>query len=213
MKNKISILFFLYSFTLFSQNISEINKQLKLSDSLEFSKELRIYSIEYLTLKGKLFRLYENENSEWEKEKWNYSEKIIEKTVCEYNAKTGLTDTISFNVNKPDKIELEVEKNIDEKWLEILMTNIIELPNLESIKYKLEKKTIIIEGGKPTLIKLINVPPSDGTLYVIQIRDHKEYNSISIDNPEFYFNNDLGIDEYEYLAEFFKIINKMFKIN
>ena len=67
----------------FGQNISEINKNLELSDSLKFEKEIRIYK-DFSIINGmEIFRMYDVGENNWKATIYYYSKKTKNCTKIE----------------------------------------------------------------------------------------------------------------------------------
>ena len=64
MKNIQILTIFLFSIGISAQNITEINSDLKLSDSLTYETEVRIYQGGGITNYSSLFRMFKDKNGE-----------------------------------------------------------------------------------------------------------------------------------------------------
>ena len=80
MKNIQIIIVFLFSIGVLAQNISEINSDLKLSDSLNYETEVRIYKDVGITNYTSVFRMFKDESEKWTAEFYEHYAKVDEQT-------------------------------------------------------------------------------------------------------------------------------------
>lgn len=193
MKNLLQSITLLYSIFAFSQNISEINANLKISDSLTNQKEIRIYKKEGTTNYSELLHLY------FENKKWN---------AIHYKYYASLYE------NKPptiEKIKLSTKKDLELLWIQILATNIEFLPNQSEIEYKLRGKLEIdrLTNGEYeySYKKTLAI---DGTNYLVMVKNYNKRNKVTFDNPESYLKLYPNVDELIDFCNLLKIINSTF---
>ena len=76
MKNIILILISLLSLTLYSQNLSQINADLNLTDSLTYETEVRVYQGGGITNYSSLFRMFKDTSGKWTAEFYEHYAKV-----------------------------------------------------------------------------------------------------------------------------------------
>ncbi|WJS95522.1 hypothetical protein NYQ10_03505 [Flavobacterium johnsoniae] len=189
------IFFFLIIFKSFGQEVSEINKALGISDSLEYQQEIRIYknSIGNNTV---IFRMYKEKNN-WLGEISYYDSRL--KQITKING-------IVFPKEKIGKL-----KPVDPEliWLKILMTNVEFLPNIKDISYKFGTPKIEFEKGEPTIVTKKRLVV-DGEGYDVYIRNRKTKNSFYFDNPKTYLKYYPTVDELISYNELLSVLEKEF---
>lgn len=195
MKNLLSLLFTLMSFPLFSQDLSDINKDLSLPDVLQHEREIRIYKGFGATNYTAVFRLFQDSTQTWRAE------------LNEHWAEVkGIVD-----MNKGCNI-LSSKDNPERIWLGFLLSYAIELPDMEDIRWKLASRAKIVERkGKLTLSKLVNMI-ADGTSYVMLIRYGSARNMVTYWNPESHLESYPEIDELIYFKEILDHIRTTYDI-
>ncbi|CAM3869192.1 MULTISPECIES: hypothetical protein [Flavobacterium] len=193
MKNLLQSITLLYSIFAFSQNISEINANLKISDSLTNQKEIRIYKKEGTTNYSELLHLY-FENEKWEAVQYKY-----------------YTSTNFKSPTKIQKILLKTDEDLELAWIQILATNIEFLPNQSEIEYKLRGKLEIdrLTNGEYeySYKKTLAI---DGTNYLVMVKNYNKRNKVTFDNPERYLKLYPNVDELIDFCNLLKIINSTF---
>lgn len=195
MKNLLQTITLLYSILAFSQNISDINANLKISDSLTHQKEFRIYKKESITNYSELIHLY------FENKKWN--------TIL-YKYHDSVNEYIPLKI---EKIKLNTKKDLELLWLQILATNIEFLPNQSEIEYKLRGKLEIhtLENGEyESSYKVTKV--TDGISYTVFVKNYTKTNKITLHNPERYLKLYPEVDELNDYCNLLKLINTTFSI-
>lgn len=76
MKNIHILIIFLFSIGISAQNITEINSDLKLSDSLTFDTEIRIYQGGGITNYSSIFRMFKDKSEKWSAEFYKHYAKV-----------------------------------------------------------------------------------------------------------------------------------------
>ncbi len=196
---------FLCCFGLNAQNISKINKDLKLSDSLTHPTEIRIYTGGGITNYSSVFRMYKTSKNKWKAEFLEHYDEIAgEVKLKTKRKKISATHDLEF-----------VFKNL-------LRSYILELPSLETIQWKLQKrgeKTIelIVDDAKGEVTyqnSTHNVAILDGHNYTVQVQSEtwKKTHTFSYDNPESYLKHFPEIDELIYMNEILNIVKNEFTI-
>ena len=195
MKNLLQTITLLYSIFAFSQNISEINASLKISDSLTHQKEIRIYKKIEITNYSELIQLY------FENKKW---------TALQYKYYASSNENMHPTI---EKIKLNTNQDLELVWIQILATNIEFLPNQSEIEYKLRGKLEIDTlangeyeyGYAKTLV-------IDGTDCTVFVKNNTKSNKIIFDNPERYLELYPEVDEINDYCNLLKLINSTFSI-
>ena len=187
----------LFSFNTKAQEISEINKVLELPDTLEFEKEIRIYK-DYSTTDGmEIFRMYDEGKDNWIVTIYSYS----------LNQVTKINE-VRFPKENIGKLK---PKNAYLIWLNLLITNIEFLPNMESIRYKFGKSYIDLDRGEYGIAKKVK-HVSDGQGYQVFIKNGKNKNHFSFNNPETYLKYYPTVDELISYNELLSVIKKEFNL-
>ncbi|MBO9582734.1 MAG: hypothetical protein J7574_01105 [Flavobacterium sp.] len=180
----------------FSQEASEINKILEIPNTLEYKQEIRIYkdSIESKTV---VLRIFKNQINEWIAQKFWYSKNI--KSVTKI-------DEIRFPKESIGKLK---PKDPELIWLNLLITNVEFLPNMEAIRYKFGKPKIDSDRGE-RLISRTKKHVLDGVGYKVYVRNGKNTNSFSFDNPKTYLGYYPTVDELISYNELLSVLEKEF---
>jgi hypothetical protein len=76
MKNIQILIIFLFSIAISEQNITDINSDLKLSDSLTYETEVRIYQGGGITNYSSLFRMFKDKSEKWTAEFYEHYAKV-----------------------------------------------------------------------------------------------------------------------------------------
>lgn len=185
----------LFSFQIKAQNISEINKVLEIPDTLEFEKEIRIYKDYSITDGMEIFRMYDEGKNNWIVTKYSYS----------LNQVTRI-DEIRFPKESIGKLK---PKNAYLIWLNLLITNIEFLPNMENIRYKFGKSYIDLDRGEYGIAKEVK-QVLDGQVYHVFIKNGKSKNYFSFDNPQTYLKYYPTVDELIAYNKILSILEKEF---
>ncbi len=178
----------------FSQTVTEINKDLKISDSLKFDKEIRIYKKISTTNGTEIFRIFEYGKNKWKVELYKY-----------YN---------STNNNEKSKFELteiKAKSDLILVWLNLLISDVEYLPNLKDIKYKLKVSKIELEDGEYGISKRFRLP-LDGRSYSVFVKNGKINNKIEFDNPDSYLEVYPEVDELKSYKELLTVLSNEFNI-
>ncbi|WP_196888256.1 hypothetical protein [Aureivirga sp. CE67] len=203
MKNIQILIIFLFSIGVSAQNITEINSDLKLSDSLTYETEVRIYQGGGITNYSSLFRMFQDKSEKWTAEFYEHYAKV--EGQVELRAK---------------KQTLKSENDMEFIFLNFIRSHILDLPNLSEIKWKLvtrgkvEKVKMIHRGKEIEEYELINMQVAilDGEGYKIQVRGRNKTNEFEFSNPNGYLNHYPEIDELNYMCEILNLIRTEFDI-
>lgn len=184
-------------FNCFGQEVAEINKVLEISDTLEYQQEIRIYKDYSTTNTIDVIRMFRNKNNEWITYKFWYSKDF--KTVTKI-------DQISFPKEPIGKLK---PKDAELIWLNLLLANVEFLPNMEVIRYKLDKPSIDYDKGERGISRN-KKHILDGVQCKVYIKNGKNKNSFSFDNPESYLKYYPKVDELISYNELLSVIKKEF---
>ncbi|MBB4801093.1 hypothetical protein HNP37_001132 [Flavobacterium nitrogenifigens] len=191
------IFFFFIVFSCFGQEVSEINKVLEIPDTLTYKKEIRIYKKYQTTYNSVIFRMYDEGNNNWIVFIYYYSDKF--KDITKING-------ITFPKEKIGKLK---PKDAELIWLNLLITNIEFLPNMETIRYKFGKPKIDSDRGERGISKT-EKHVLDGVGYKVYVRNEKNINNFSFDNPETYLKYYPTVDELISYNELLSVLEKEF---
>jgi hypothetical protein len=193
------LIILLFSFTIEAQEISEINKVLKIPDVLDYENEIRIYKDYSITNGMEIFRMYNEGKDNW--------------IVCIFSfSKTNKTITKIDQIKFPkENIEKLKPKDANLIWLNLLITNAEFLPNMESVQYKLSTPFIDSEKEEKVMIRK-KVLVTDGAGYQVYIKNGKIRNNFSFYNPEKYLKYYPTVDELIAYNELLSVIKKEFNL-
>jgi hypothetical protein len=203
MKNIQILIIFLFSIGISAQNISEINSDLKLSDSLTHETEVRIYQSDGTTNYSSLFRMFKDESKKWTTEFYEHYAKIDD--VAELKTK---------------KRELTSKNNLDSIYRSLVRSYILVLPSDSEINWKMisrgtiEKIERFRKGEKQITYELFNRKFGilDGEHFKIRVTDWNGKNEFEYSNPDEYLNYYPDIDELIYMCEILNTIRNEFRI-
>lgn len=195
MKNIRCLIIFLFSIGIYAQNISRINTDLKLSDSLALDSEIRIYTGGGITNYSSLFRMYKDKSGKWTAEFYQHYAKVPGQTKLRIEKQT-----------------LKSENDMEFVWYSILRTNVELLPNMSDIKYKMRDRghVELVDGEYQLIWNSKQI--MDGISYKVQIKTEKTSNEIGYGNPESYLKYYPEVDELIYFNELLDIIKSEFGI-
>jgi len=192
------IFLFITIFKCFGQDVSEINKSLELSDSLN-EREIRIYKNYSISNTIEIFRMYDEGKDKWKVQVFSYSKN--------YKAVTKI-DVITFPKENIGKLK---PKDAYLIWLNLLLLDLEFLPDLKEINYKLKLSSIKFEDGEYVTIKNIKTV-IDGDSYEVFIKNGSVENSFSFNNPETYLKYYPNVDELISYNKLLSIIKKEFNV-
>jgi len=191
------IFFFLIILNCFGQEVSEINKIIRIPENLESQQEIRIYKNYSTSNRIDILRMIKNNENEWIVYKFYYSKNF--KSVTKI-------DELRFPKESIGKLK---PKDAELIWLNLLMTNIEFLPNMEAIRYKFGKPHIDFDKGERGISRN-KKHILDGTEYKVYVRNGKIENSFSFDNPESYLKHYPTVDELISYNELLSVMKKEF---
>lgn len=175
------------------QYMNDIDKELCIPDSLE-QHEIRIYKSFSSTNSTEIFRMFLNENEKWKVEFYAHS--------------AAIPGTIELAVQKK---KLKKHKDLEGLWLEIIQTNIVELPDLKEINWKLRKPKIEEIHGRKT-IGWREKHVLDGESYDVEISWGSNENKVRYSNHKAYLNDFPDVDELLLFDELIKLIQREFEV-
>jgi hypothetical protein len=191
------IFFFLIKLNCFGQEVSEINKIIRIPENLESQQEIRIYKNYSTSNRIDILRMIKNNENEWIAYKFYYSKNFKDVTKI---------DELRFPKESIGKLK---PKDAELIWLNLLMTNIEFLPNMEAIRYKFGKPHIDFDKGERGISRN-KKHILDGTEYKVYVRNGKIENSFSFDNPESYLKHYPTVDELISYNELLSVMKKEF---
>jgi len=203
MRNIQILIIFLFSIGISAQNISEINSDLKLSDSLTFGTEVRIYQGGGTTNYSSLYRMFKDESKKWNIEFYEHYAKVKGKSKLH-----------------TEKQVLKAKNNMDSIYRSLVRSYILDLPSENEISWKMIKRGTIekIErfrnGEKKVTYELFNRQWGilDGEGFKVQVKDWSGKNEFEYSNPDRYLNYYPDIDELNYMCEILNTIRNEFGI-
>lgn len=203
MKNIQILIIFLFSIGISAQNITEINSDLKLSDSLTNETEIRIYQGSGITNYSSLFRMFKDKSEKWKAEFYEHYAKV--------NGQAEL---------RTEKQTLTSEKDMEFIFQNFVRSHILDLPSLSEIQWKLvtrgnvEKVKKKYRGKEIEEYELLNkkIAIVDGEGFIIQAKGWNKSNVFEYSNPDSYLAEYPEIDELIYMCEILNIIRTEFGI-
>ena len=190
MKKFIILILILSSSSIFGQSLSGLNQRIGLTDSLTNEKEIRIYkhygeSGEY----KETFRMYQDSSKIWRAE------------LISYTTRAPNPGSLSLQ-----KQELKSNSDMDMVWLNIVKTNIQDLPNMSDIYWKLKEEPVIeeINGVKELVWEITDI--FDGEGFEVQFRWGKRSNRIVYYNPESFLKMYENVDELIYFNQLLNVL-------
>ena len=194
---------FLISLGIYSQNISKINSDVKLPDSLTYETEVRIYQGGGTTNYSSLFRMYKNESEKWTAEFYEHYAIVADKAEL-----------------RTEKRNLNSENDMEFVFQNFVRSHILNLPSLSEIQWKLgtrgnvEKVKSIHRGKEIEEYELITKKVSilDGEGFKVQSKGWNKINEFEFSNPDGYLKHYPEIDELIYMCEILNIIRNEFGI-
>lgn len=202
--NKIQlILLFLFSTGVYSQDIPQINFDLKLSDSLTHDSEVRIYQGGRITNYSSLFRMYKEKSGTWTAE------------FYEHYAKASP----QFHLETKKRI-LTSKSDLEFVFQSLLRSHILDLPNMKEVEWKLntrgnvEKIKALYRGKIIEEYEFLNKQVSilDGEGFEVQVKAFGKNNQFMYSNPDAYLKHYPAVDELIYMVEILDIVRGEFHL-
>ena len=194
---------FLFSIGVSAQNTTAINSDLKLSDSLTYETEVRIYQGGGITNYSSLFRMFKNKSNKWTAEFYEHYAKV--------NGQVEL---------RTKKRTLKSKNDIEFVFQNFVRSHRLDLPSLSEIQWKLvtrgnvEKVKKQYRGKEIEEYELTNnkIAILDGEGYKIQVKGWNRANEFEFSNPDGYLKHYPEIDELIYMCEILHTIRTEFGI-
>ncbi|MFD2561725.1 hypothetical protein [Aquimarina rubra] len=203
MKNIILFLILLLSLNFYSQNLSEINSDLNLTDSLTYETEVRIYQGGGITNYSSLFRMFKDKSDKWTAEFYEHYAKV-----------DGAAEL------RTEKQMLKSKSDLEFVFQNFVRSHILDLSDMRKIQWKMVKrgdvkKVIDTIRGKvyeEYLASKEKVMITDGTGFIVSVKQQEEINHFEYSNPESYLKHYPDNDELIYMCEIINIIRDEFGI-
>ena len=203
MKNFLLFLLFLYSFNGFTQELTRINTNLGLSDSLTNSVEIRVYQGFGITNYTSVFRMFKNESDSWKAE------------FCEHFAAVP-----NHSGLRVEKRKFKPETDFEYVFQNLLRSNIQNIPSDDKINWKFAKRNPVklienqVRGKVYSEYSYVKTITSilDGTSYTFQFKDLNKTNTFHYSNPESYLKIYPEVDELMYVCEMISLLRNQFGI-
>lgn len=190
----LTLILIFFNGILFAQNIAEINRNLNIPDTLNHSKEIRIYKDFSITNGTEIFRMFYSNNT-WKTELYKHYSYVDEK-----------------NKLTVEKMDLNTKQDLELVWLYMLESNVEYLPSIQEISYKLRGKAEFeLYRGKYE-VSHSKITMVDGVGYHVLVKNGTKQNEIKFDNPESYLEHYPQVDELNSYVEFLNIIRSTFDI-
>lgn len=194
MKKRFIIILVFFICNLYSQDYKKINKVINISDSLTFTKELRIYKNFCTTNGSEVFRIYQLKDKLWRIEMYRFY------------------DALSSNEKPKFTLEsLNSDSNLNQFWARILDSHAEFLPDIKAIDYKLKGKTVF-ESDTDNYGSNEKIAFTDGIGYKAFIRNHNKVNQFSFSNAESYLKYFPDVDELNSYCSLLNLIRTQFNI-
>ncbi|EDP95210.1 hypothetical protein U8527_13410 [Kordia algicida OT-1] len=191
-----------------AQNISKINKDLKLSNSLTHSTEIRIYRGGGITNYSTLFRMYKTDMNIWKAEFYEHFDEVL-----------GHRGKLVLRTKKK---KISSKNDMALVYKNLLRSYILELPSIETIQWKLKKRggieRIVYKHKGEKYVEYETVSSQiaflDGQKYTVQIQSKawKKKHAFTYNNPESHLKHFPEIDEIVYMNEILSTIKNEFDI-
>ena len=203
MKNILILIIFLFSIGVSAQNITEINSDLKLTDSLTYETEVRIYKGVGITNYTSVFRMFKDKSEKWTAEFYEHYAKVNGRTELRIKKRT-----------------LKSKNDMEFVFQNFTRSFILDLPSLNEFYWKLvtrgnvEKVKKQYRGKTIEEYEFINEEfhMVDGDEFKIQVNAWNRTNEFEFSNVDSYLILYPEIDELIYMSEILENIRKEFGI-
>ena len=193
MKSRLTIILIILISNLYSQSVVDINRTLKIPDSLDQDVEIRIYKWFSTTTESQVFRIF-REGDIYCAEFYKHYKSLDQSTKSKF-----------------EQIKITSKRDLNVIFLELILTNIEYLPNLNEIKYKLVESKIVFEDGEYLISKLIGFP-IDGIAYKCFVKNGPKRNNFEFNNYDSYLEKFPEVDEINSYSKIIEIIKSEFGI-
>lgn len=203
MKNIQILILFLFSIGVSAQNISTINSKMKLSDSLTYESEVRIYRGIGELDHPSLFRMFKDKSEKWTAEFYEPYAKVAGQVGLRFEKQT-----------------LESKNDMEFIFQNFIWSYILDLPSMSEIRWKLVTRGNVEKVKKPYHGKKIGeyalkskvLLISDGEGFKVQVNGSNRTNEFYYSNPDSYLKEYPEIDELNYMCEILDLIRTEFHI-
>lgn len=203
MKNILTFIIFLFIIGISAQDLAKINSDLKLSDSLTYKTEVRIYQSGGITNYYSVFRMFQDKSDNWIAEFYQHYDKV-----------DGSSEL------RTEKQILEPENDMEFIFQNLIRSHILDLPNLSEIRWKLVTQGNVEKAQKKHNGKIVEVYESsstqiailDGEGFNVQVKGWNGNNEFYYSNPDSYLKYYPEIDELIYICEILNLIRVEFQI-
>ncbi len=203
MKNIILFLIPLLSLNLYSQNLSEINSDFNITDSLTYETEVRIYQGDGITNYSSLFRMFKDKSKKWTAEFHEHYARV--------NGQVEM---------RTEKQTLKSKGDLEFVFQNFLRSHILNLPSLSEIQWKLvtrgdvEKVKRKYRGKEIEEYELMSkrIAIVDGEGFKVQVKGWDKVKEFEFSNPDGYLKHYPEIDELIYMCEILNLIRNEFGI-
>jgi len=203
MKNIQILIIFLFSIGISAQKITEINSDLKLSDSLNYETEVRIYKGVGITNYTSLFRMFKDKSDKWTAEFYEHYAKV--------NGQSEL---------RTEKRTLKSKNDMEYVFQNLTRSFILDLPSLSEFYWKLVTRGNVEKVKKQYRGKTIEeyeitneeFHMADGEVFKIQVNAWNRSNEFEFSSVDSYLILYPKIDELIYMSEILENIRNEFEI-
>ena len=203
MKNILVLIVFLFSIGASAQSRSKINSVFKLSDSLTYESEVRVYRGVGELDHTSLFRMFKDTSGKW--------------TAEFYEPHIKVSGQFNVRIEKPT---IQSENDIEFIFQNFLRSHILDLPSSREIQWKLVARGNVEKVKEPNhgyiigeyayMNKVILI--FDGEGYSVQVKSGDKVNDFYYSNPDQYLEMYPEIDELNYMCEILDLIRSEFHI-
>jgi hypothetical protein len=186
-----------------AQNISEINSDLKLSDSLTYETEIRIYHGGGITNHSSLFRMFKDKSEIWSAEFYEHYAKV-----------DGQAEL------RTEKRILNSKNEMQFVFLNLIRSYILDLPDQKDIYWKLNKRGDVekveknrngkINAEYDLLSQTVRIV--DGSIFRVYVRAFNRSNEFVYSNPKVFLSHYPEINELIYMSEILNTIQNEFGV-
>jgi hypothetical protein len=203
MKNIQILIILLFSIEVSAQNITEINSDLRLNDTLTYETEVRIYQGGGISNYSSLLRMFKDKSEKWTAEFYEHFAKV-----------DGVTEL------RTEKRNLKSENDVEFIFLNLVRSHIFDLPSLNEIKWKLVTRSNVEKVKNKYRDKEIEeyeltnkkIAVLDGEVFKVQVKSRSKTNEFEYYNPEEYLKHYTEIDELNYIVEILNLIRSEFGV-
>jgi hypothetical protein len=202
-KNIQILIILVFSIGVSAQDVTKVNSDFKLPDSLTYKTEVRIYQSLGTTNYTSLFRMYKDKSKKWKAEFYDHYAKVV-----------GVVEL------RTEKRTLKSKSDMEFIFQNFNRSHILNLPSSSEIMWKLvnrgdiQKNEKTRKGKKTIEYTFLNrvVAFSDGEGFEVQVRLSNRSNKFRYSNPYSSLKYCPNIDELIYMCEILDLVKKEFGI-